>query len=169
MSELENKKTIGFMPYFANLFLALYSLEFENEDEKVYFSREFKNIFETTINSIDLHLCSEYSELFDIDDFSFKIDEFLRDLRISTTKKYWSDNFKFDFEKNSIYTTVEKKQAKSIVSEYTTKDIKIMDRIVNKYKEYQYKFETEGEYISSDNNENVGKRNYTILSLKSND
>ncbi len=157
----EGKKRINSMADFANLFLAIYSLKFNSEDDNVYLPVNFKEVLENSIFTIYRNLSSINSDILYDENGNFKINEFLDKLKLSTTKKYWREEFLFDLSKNMVWTRVTKDNIKEKIDSYVEENVLDVEKIVDSF------FEVANLNINKniDNNE----RNYTLIYKKSDD
>ena len=108
------KKSIHYMSDFAALFLAIYATELDRDDCKVYLSRNFK------YNLLD-------------DNGEFDIDKFMNDVKISSVKKFWRDDFVYDFEKDCLVTKIEDEKAEKEIEKYDEDSVNFVKLMVDYY------------------------------------
>lgn len=163
---METKKTIKSMSDVVDLFLALYKMNFNREDDKVYFSKDMKSLIETALKEsyFELSKLSCYENLIDEDEM-IDLDEFMSKLLVSKTKKYWQDVYHFDIEEGAVYTEVESKNATHVIEEYDENDVNAVNRFVQNYILFQDRKENRLEDVSINNQ----SRKYTKLLEISND
>ncbi len=131
MNSTENKKRIKFMSDYADLFLALYAVKTENGiDDKIYLPLNFELIFEYIFQNFSLNVCKVgiVGENHIIDP-----KEFLSRLKLSTVKKYWRNDYIFDFDKNAIMVEVNAKSAKEEIEKYDNLSIEFINAILDSF------------------------------------
>lgn len=157
---METKKYIKSMANLVDLFLAIYSVNLDRTDDKVYFSKNIKSLIKQAISESysELIKLNCYQELVGEEDM-IDIDEFMNKLLISQTKKYWRDSYHFDIQKGIVYTEVTTEDANAIIEKYNEEDVNIIDELVQNYVLFQHGCENKLEGVSI----NIPNRKYTML------
>ena len=130
------------MSEFAALFLSIYTIttQEESDKDKVYFSKYFRIIVERMFSSDNIkNILNDIVN--DCDELNF-----ILSLKRSGIKKYWGDNFSYDFEKDAIFTKVEKEKAVRELKKYSEYVIAIVDKFVKCYIKIE-------QYINSNNDD----------------
>ena len=130
------------MSEFAALFLSIYTIttQEESDKDKVYFSKYFRIIVERMFSSDNIkNILNDIVN--DCDELNF-----ISSLKRSGIKKYWGDNFSYDFEKDAIFTKVEKEKAVRELKKYSEYVIAIVDKFVKCYIKIE-------QYINSNNDD----------------
>lgn len=131
---METKKKIVQMSDLADLFLALYAINFKSEDDIIYFSKNFKMLLKKAIveSSVELSELSCYDDFLD-ENGNFNIDEFMEKILLSQTKKYWRDVYHYDINNDAIYTFIETKKATNIIDSYDENNVNIVNTMLENY------------------------------------
>ena len=98
--DMEDRIKIENINDFTKLFLSIYSKKKADSDNIVYFSKYFNEILVNVMNIYKDNIPSLFDE-----NEEFKIGEFLKSMKFSIIKYYWRDDFKYDLEKDEIFTT----------------------------------------------------------------
>lgn len=126
------KKSIHYMSDLAALFLAIYATELDRDDCKVYLSRNFKSIIKSITS---LENFSKYLKKYNLldDNGEFDINKFMNDVKISSVKKFWRDDFVYDFEKDCLVTQIEDEKAEKEIEKYDEDSVNFVKLMVDYY------------------------------------
>lgn len=129
MEEVAVKK-VRCMWEFSDLFFSIYTIKNIDINNKLYFPNNFKELLKFVF-IIDENL--ELLKQFNILDSkgNFDLNEFLSKFTLSTVKKYWRNEFEYDFDKDCIVVDGSLKNAKEVYENYDEESKNIVENIIN--------------------------------------
>ena len=149
--KLNEKKEITMMSEFTNLFLSIYASKVLDEEGKVCFSVEFKDIIENIMNS--QYNGEDNYNIYD-ENGLFKIDEFMKCLSYSSIKEAWAEEFRYDYKNDKITTKVDMSKVKKCIDSNSTHNQSIVKENVDAF----IRMQKEYEYSKSENKESKTKK-----------
>ena len=128
--EEEVVKKVKCMWDFSNLFFSIYTIENIDEEGKLYFPNNFKELLKFVfIIDENLELLKKFNVLNNKE--KFDMNEFLSKFKLSTVKKYWRSEFMYDFDKDCIVIDGSLKNATEVYKTFDDESKNMVKNIVS--------------------------------------
>lgn len=128
--EEEEVKKVKCMWDFSNLFFSIYTIKNIDEDGKLYFPNNFKELLKFVfIIDENLELLKKFNVLNNKE--KFDMNEFLSKFKLSTVKKYWRSEFMYDFDKDCIVIDGSLKNATEVYKTFDDESKNMVKNIVS--------------------------------------
>lgn len=129
MEEVVVKK-VRCMWDFSDLFFSIYTIKNIDEEGKLYFPNNFKELLKFVfVIDENLELLKKFNILNNKEEFN--MDEFLSKFKVSTVKKYWRNEFVYDFDKDCIAIDGSLKNATEVYETFDDESKNMVENIVN--------------------------------------
>lgn len=128
--EEEVVKKVKCMLDFSNLFFSIYTIKNIDEEGKLYFPNNFKELLKFVfIIDENLELLKKFNVLNNKE--KFDMNEFLSKFKLSTVKKYWRNEFMYDFDKDCIVIDGSLKNATEVYKTFDDESKNMVKNIVS--------------------------------------
>ena len=128
--EEEVVKKVKCMLDFSNLFFSIYTIKNIDEEGKLYFPNNFKELLKFVfIIDENLELLKKFNVLNNKE--KFDMNEFLSKFKLSTVKKYWRNEFMYDFDIDCIVIDGSLKNATEVYKTFDDESKNMVKNIVS--------------------------------------